>query len=236
MSWYLANIVALQALSFAVLPAAHAAGATTSYPSMASIEQYLIADRNAEIVLAQSAAPAAISRDATILILGRRGYETAIEGKNGFACLVERSWMSPFDSAEFWNAKIRGPICYNVSASRSILPYTIRRTELALAGRSKAQMLERLQDDSARKELPTPEPGAMSYMMSKDDYLGDALGSWHPHLMFHIPKTDGVTWGANVPGSPVMLDDQHFVVPEPQTIFMVAVGYWSDATPAPLRH
>ena len=27
---------------------------------------------------------------------------------------------------------------------------------------------------------------------------------WHPHLMFHIPKTDAATWGANLPGSPVV--------------------------------
>ena len=67
----------------------------TAYPNMAPLDQYLIADRNAEIALARSAAPDAISGDAKILILGRHGYETAVEGKNGFVCLVERGWMSP---------------------------------------------------------------------------------------------------------------------------------------------
>ena len=51
-----------------------------------------------------------------------------------------------------------------------------------------------------------PEPGAMSYMMSKDGYLNDEVGHWHPHLMFHIPKTDSASWGANLPASPVQLD------------------------------
>ena len=64
----------------------------TPYPSMAPINQYLMADRNAEIALAQSSAPQSISRDATVLVLGRHGYETAISGKNGFTCLVERGW------------------------------------------------------------------------------------------------------------------------------------------------
>lgn len=34
------------------------------------------------IALARSAAPDAISRDATILVRSRHGYETAVEGKN----------------------------------------------------------------------------------------------------------------------------------------------------------
>jgi len=59
-----------------------------SYPSMAALDQYLMADRDAEIALARSAAPDAISGDAKILVLGRHGYETAVEGKNGFVCVV----------------------------------------------------------------------------------------------------------------------------------------------------
>jgi len=78
-----------------------AADAKTPYPSMAPLDQYLITDRNAEIDLARTAAPPAISRDATVMVLGRHGYETALEGKNGFVCMVERAWMGPFDSPEF---------------------------------------------------------------------------------------------------------------------------------------
>jgi hypothetical protein len=50
------------------------------YPRMAPIEQYLM-DKTAEIQLARSAAPESISRDATVLVLGRQGYETAVEGR-----------------------------------------------------------------------------------------------------------------------------------------------------------
>ena len=90
--------------------------AKTQYPGMAPLDQYLMADRNAEIALARSAAPTSISRDATVLVFEKSGYQTAAEGKNGFTCLVERAWMSPFDSPEFWNPKMRGPICYNPAA------------------------------------------------------------------------------------------------------------------------
>ena len=206
--------------------------ANAPYPSMAPLDQYLMADGNAEIALARTAAPKSISADATVVALGRHGYETAVKGKNGFVCIVERAWMSPFGSAEFWNPKNRSPICYNPAAARSILPYTFKRTELVLAGLSKPQMLERIKAAVAKNELPTPERGAMSYMMSKEQYLNDAVGHWFPHLMFHIPKTDGVNWGANLQGSPVVLDTRE--VPEPETTFFVPIGKWSDGTRAPV--
>jgi hypothetical protein len=200
---------------------------------MAPLDQYLIADRNVEMALARSAAPPSISGDATVLILEKSGYQTAAEGKNGFTCLVERGWMSPMDRPEFWNPKIRGPICYNPAAVRTILPYTINRTKLVLNGLSKAQMRESLIAATAKNELPMPEAGAMSYMMSKEGDLGDSVGHWCPHLMFHVPKTADASWGADLAGSPVLFNNQSRDVPEPETIFMVAVFHWSDGTSAP---
>jgi len=205
--------------------------ANSPYPNMAPLDQYLMSDRNAEIALARTAAPRSISADATVVVLGRNGYQTAVTGKNDFVCIVERAWMSPFDHPEFWNPKNRSPICYNPAAARSILPYTFKRTELVLAGMSKSQMLEHIKAAVANNELPRPEPGAMSFMMSKDQYLSDAVGHWFPHLMFHIPKARGASWGANLDGSPVVMDPRE--LPEPETIFFVPVGTWSDGTPAP---
>jgi Putative zinc-finger len=207
---------------------------STAYPSMASIEQYLMPDHNAEIALARSAAPAAISSDAQILVLGWRGYETAIEGRNGFVCMVERSWMSPFNSAEFWNPKVRVPQCFNPAAARSILPLTIKRTEMVLAGLSKAQMIDSIKAGFDNKELPVPAPGAMCYMMSRAGYLNDALGHYVPHLMFYFPLTDKASWGADLPDSPVTLNPQFQGGPEPITEFVIPVGKWSDGTAAPV--
>src|SRR5579859_1201634 len=87
--------------------------AKTPYPNMAPLEQYLIQDRDAEIALARSAAPESIAHDAEVMVLGRHGYETAVQGKNGFVCIVERAWTSPIDDPEFWNPKGRAPICLN---------------------------------------------------------------------------------------------------------------------------
>jgi hypothetical protein len=206
---------------------APAQDAKTPYPSMAPLEQYLIADRNAEIALARSAAPESISRDAEVLVLGRHGYETAVKGKNGFVCIVERSWTAGIDDPDFWNPKLRGPLCLNAPAARSYLPLTIKKTELVLAGQSKAQMSDGIKAAFDKKELPTLEPGAMCYMLSKQGYLNDRDGHWHPHLMFFVPQTNAQTWGANLHGSPILASD------DPQdrlTIFMIPVAKWSDGT------
>ena len=169
------------------------------------------------------------------MVLKRNGYETAVQGKNGFVCIVERSWMSPFDWPEFWNPKMRGPICFNPPAVRSILPFTTKRTELILSGLSQTQVMERLKQEVSRKAVPALEAGAMCYMMSRQANLGDSNGHWRPHLMFYGPRSDGADWGADLAGSPVMLNPQFQNSPEPLTTYMVAVDRWSDGTAAPIR-
>ena len=200
----------------------------TPYPSMAPLGQYLM-ERTAEIALARSAAPESISRDAGVMVMGRHGYETVAKGKNGFVCVVQRSWTAGIDDPDFWNPKVRAPICFNAAAVRSYLPQTIRKTELILAGRSKAQMAEDIKAALDKKELPALEVGAMCYMMSKQGYLSDRDGHWHPHLMFYLPLMDAPNWGADLPGSPVigMTDTLGR-----WNVFLIPVGHWSDGTAA----
>jgi len=201
--------------------------AKTPYPNMAPLDQYLM-ERDAEIALARSAAPESISRDAEVMILGRHGYETAIPGKNGFVCVVERAWTSPIDDQGFWNPKQRAPICFNAAAARTFLPRTIKRTELVLAGSTKAQMMEAVTAAIDKKELPAMEPGAMCYMLSKLGYLNDRDGHWHPHLMFFYSETDPAAWGAGQQGSPIYAFNDTW---EHLTTFLVPVRMWSDGTP-----
>jgi len=217
---------------------AQAQDAKNPYPSMAPLDQYLIADRDAEIALARSAAPEAISRDADVLVLGRHGYETAVKGKNGFVCLVDRNWMGQFEGEGadmFWNPKGRGPVCLNPPAARSILPISIKRTEMVLAGQSKAQIFEGMKV-WVKHGMPPLEPGAMSFMMSKEQHLNDgAHPNWMAHLMFYTPVLDGSVWGADLPFSPVMLHPHFRGNPEPVDEFMVPAGWWSDGTPDPVK-
>jgi hypothetical protein len=205
----------------------------TPYPDMAALDRYLMPDRNAEIALARSAAPDSISHDAKVLVLGPHGYETAVEGKNGFVCIVERGWMAPFDNPEFWNPKIRGPLCFNPPAARSILPMTYKRTEMVLGGQSKAQIMEGIAT-FAKKELPALEPGAFTYMLSKQAYLTDSGDHNMAHLMFYTPLMDKAVWGADLPKSPIMLNPQFAL--EGIDVFLVLTGMWSDGTLAPVNN
>jgi hypothetical protein len=209
---------------------AAAQGAKATYRTMAPLEQYLMTDRDAEISLARSAAPESISGNAEIIVLNHHGYETAVKGRNGFVCMVERSWNAGIDDPDFWNPKLRAPICFNPPAARSQVPLTIKRTELALAGRSKAQIFDTVKAAMEKEELPRPEPGAMCYMMSKQGYLSDRDGHWRPHLMFFVPETDPKVWGAGLSGSPIIAFKD---VSERLTVFLIPVERWSDGAPAP---
>jgi len=196
------------------------------YPKMAPIDQYLMADQGAEIALARSAAPDSISRDAEVQVLRHHGFETAVKGKNGFVCIVGRGWSSAAD-ADFWNPKVRVPICLNAAAARTYLLRITKITDLVLVGRTPGQVNEAVAAALARKELPPMEPGAMCYMMSKQGYGGDSAPHWPSHLMFFYSDTDPASWGANLPGSPVIAVADPL---EHLTQFVIATQRWSDGT------
>ena len=227
-----AVVIAIKSFALlVVLAVAHQASsqnAATTSIKMAPLDQYLTADRDAEIALARTAAPESISRDAEVLVLGRRGFESAVKGKNGFVCLVGRGWTSAADP-DFWNPKVRVPMCANAAAARSYVLRMTKETELGLAGRTQAQINEAVAAALAKKELPPMEPGAMCYMMGKQGYGGDSAPHWPSHLMFFYSDTDPAIWGANLPGSPVI------AVADPTehlTQFVIPVQKWSDGTQA----
>jgi hypothetical protein len=227
----------LMALGFAfvicAIAPASAQDTKDKYPAMAPLSQYLMPKPSDEIALARSAAPPSVSADADVLTLSTHGYETAVKGKNGFVCLVERGWAASFEDAVFWNPKNRSPICLNPAAVRSILPAYIERTEWVVAGVPKSVMIERTKAELAAKKYVLPEAGAMSYMMSKQGYLNDAAGHWHPHVMFWVANTDEAAWGANLDASPVFAAKMD---PENITIYFVPVAKWSDGTPDKGKH
>jgi hypothetical protein len=197
---------------------------------MASLDQYLISDEKSEIALARSAAPASISDGAEVMVLGRDGYKTAVKGSNGFLCLVERSWAQSENDPEFWNPKMRAPHCFNEQAARSFAPIYLMKTKLVLAGESRPEIAQDIATALDKKQLPALEPGAMAYMMSKQQYLNDRGKNWRPHVMFYSPGDMTKSWAADAPGSPVMAAND----PEERvTILFVLADKWSDGTAAP---
>ena len=216
------NHVRIITLAFALLillpgpgGQAVAQAAKAAYPAMPPLDQYLISDEQSEISLARSAAPSSISDGGEVMVLGR---------------LVERSWAQGTDEAEFWNPKMRAPHCFNAQAARSFAPIYLMKTRLVLAGKSQAEIAQAIATALDKNEVPALEPGAMAYMMSKQQYLNDRGKSWHPHVMFFSPGDMTKAWGADDPHSPVMVanDPQERV-----TVLFVLADKWSDGTAAP---
>ena len=208
--------------------AAFASTAPSLYANMAPAAEYMMGSRAEEIALARSAAPASISGDAEILVLGAHGYETAVKGKNGFVCLVERSWDADFNDPVFWNPHIRGADCLNPEAARAVLPHFRQRASWALAGLSKADMMARANAEISAHTYILPGPGAVAFMMSKEQRVADQNPHWHPHLMFFVANVNDAAWGANFDGSPVVMGVSGS---DPIKTFLVPVKKWSDGTP-----
>ncbi len=229
----------IRLFTLAVIVSVASAGATrraraqagqAAYPVAAPLAQYVMSNRDSEIALARSAAPGSVANGAEVLVLGRDGYATAVKGGNGFVCLVSRSWAAATNDPDFWNPKVRAPMCVNAPAARTYLPAVLLKTRLVLAGKSKAEIAQAVTSAYDKKQLPALESGGMCYMMSKHQYLSDAGKSWHPHLMWFVAGDATKDWGANLSGSPIIAADD----PEDRmTIFLVWVGHWSDGTPAP---
>jgi hypothetical protein len=223
--------IAIFALVAGLAAAAQASepAAPSKYPTMAPLAQYTMA-KDDEIALARSAAPPAIASTAEVMLLTDHGYKTVIKGSNGFVCLVDRAWANDVHNDGFWNPKLRGPLCLNPAAVRSVLPAYLERTKWVLAGASKTEIERRVIATIAAGHYTPPAPGAMAFMLSKMGYLGDdAGGPWHPHLMFFQSTAVGgpEIWGANVPGSQVVADANPV---EPFVTFFIPVAKWSDGT------
>ena len=220
-------LLALIPLSF-MGATASALAQSEPYPAMAPLDQYLMAETD-EIALARSAAPKAVSDEAEVMVLRKEGFVTVAKGTNDFLCLVERGWAGDSSFADFWNPRQRAPICFNPAAAKTYAPIFLMKTSLALAGKSKKEIVAATSAALDKKLLPTLAPGAMCYMMSKQQYLNDEDKSWRPHLMFFVQGDEAKSWGANVHGSPVMAAN----VPEERvTIFMITAAHWSDGSPA----
>jgi hypothetical protein len=115
----------------------------------------------------------------------------------------------------------------NAAAARSYLLRVTKITDLALAGRTLDQVNEAMAAAVRKKELPPMESGAMCYMMGNQGYGGDVAPHWPSHIMFFFSDVDPATWGANLPGSPVLgiADPQEHL-----TQFVIPVRQWADGT------
>ncbi len=199
--------------------------------SATDLAQFLMPDRAAEIALARTAAPRSISDSATVLVLTHDGYVEAARGTNGFVCLVARAFEGSLtDTASWWNLKTVAPHCLNPAAVRTVLPEMERRAALVMQGTPANDVVAKIAGLYAEKKLVDPEDGAMAYMLSHDQVLGEQNSHWMPHVMFYYGGGHkGAEWGAAGPDAPIMDGGTD---PNGVTVILIPVPKWSDGTPA----
>lgn len=204
------------------------------YATMAPVAKYLMPSAAAEIALARTAAPPSVSAGAEILLFTTKGYVVAVNGSNGWVCMVGRSWSAGLDDPEFWNWRGLGPACLNPPAVRSVLPQYIARTTWAIAGATREEIAARSKAAYADRQFTDPAPGSLALMLSKEGYLLGADGPWRPHIMPFIAYDQLSTWAVGLEGSPIdgPSSVSYYRTYEPMTI-AIPVSHWSDGSPAP---
>ncbi len=176
--------------------------ATAFAPALAAEEP--VWSEKEEITIARSAGPASVSAEASVWVLGEAGYKIAVEGTNGFNCLVMRRWSAVFGTQRDLfetPGSIVAPICYDAKASGAPMEEQFLRAELGLEGKSHDQVKDAVMDAYDKGEIAGIDGVAFAYMYSAAQRLGDGIGAWHPHVMVYAPGyTNEMLGGASIAG------------------------------------
>ena len=174
-----------------------------------AVSEFLMS-HDEEADLARSAAPPTVTADATIWVFTTAGYETHASGTNGFHCLVQRGWSSPFAVEDvFFDPRLLAPICFNKEAARTSMVEYFRRTELVLEGHSRRDVARQVLVEVASGQLPLPHRAAVAYMMSPRQWIGTEVGRWMPHVMVYGPHLSQEDLGAHEIDSGMPLVFEH---------------------------
>ena len=145
-------------------------------------------DRDEELKLAMSAGPLTVSTEADVWVMGSTGFERAIEGSNGWTCLVVRNAA---------NKTVLAPHCLNPPATQTVLPAMLREAQLQAAGEGQSSIESTMAEEWDRGDLPMPEGPAYAYMLSKGQRLGTNAGNFQPHFMLYMPNVTNADIGGD---------------------------------------
>lgn len=183
----LRTVVALAALGAGVMMAPTVAGSLEL-----SAQDIAHFDREEELQLAMSAGPVKVSEAADVYVFGDHGFELAIEGTNGWACLVVRITGDPRQYA---------PHCLNPAAERTVLPSMMVQAEMQAAGKSAEEIAAERNRMWSTGLLPIPDGPAYAFMLSKGQRLGPNAGAFQPHFMLYTPYATAESTGVD-PNAP----------------------------------
>ena len=167
-------------------------------------------DASKEIAIAKSAAPENISANATVWVLTKAGYKKAIEGSNGFNCLVMRKWSAIFDVQKDlfeWDDLV-APVCFDPVSSKGQMIEQFRRHKLGLAGKSHDEIKTAIYTEYAEGKIPTPDAVSFSFMYSAAQKLSPQIMHGHPHVMVYAPNYTNDMLGGATPmsGDPIVFE------------------------------
>jgi hypothetical protein len=157
-----------------------------------------------EMELALKAAPAHLRNEATVYVFGKRGYDKARTGTNGFSCMVNRDGTQDGDYTLH-------PTCWDPEGSRTILPVMLRVGELIAQQKSATEIKRDIDEGFAQGRFHSPVKASIAYMLAGDvkfDPKSGQLAStvFPPHYMIYAPAVTnadiGVSKEATTPGLP----------------------------------
>ncbi len=158
--------------------------------------------RERQLELVRSAAPPEISGNATLYILGKKGYEAVQKGSNGFSCIVDRELV---DAQE--------PKCFDAEGSSTILLARMRVEELRAQGVSEAKIDAEIEEGYKAGTYKAPRKPGIVYMLSQVNWVVTprrTIIHFGPHLMFYDPYATDQDLGntqtsGGIPGVPFMV-------------------------------
>jgi hypothetical protein len=168
------------------------------------IPPQVLISRAQEIELALKAAPVHLRTQATVYIFGKRGYEKARAGTNGFNCMVNRDGLQNGDTAVH-------PTCWDSEGSRTILPVMLRVGELLAQQKSAADIKRDIDEGFAQGRFHSPAKTGIAYMLAGDVKFDPKSGQlstteFPAHYMIYAPSVTnadiGISKEATTPGLP----------------------------------
>jgi len=147
-----------------------------------------------QIAIARAAGPP-VSAAASIYVLGPHGYVMAVEGTNGFTCLITRDQPDTM-----------APECYDAAGGPSLKVALFVEDERA-KGVAEAEISAAVKDRYRTGVFGPPARPGVVYMLSDYNYLIDPdthqLIHFPGHLMFYAPYLKASDVGSG-PGAPLL--------------------------------
>jgi len=153
--------------------------------------------RDVQIRIAKLAAPKEVTDHADIYILGRRGYELALRGDNGFSCMIEREKPDTME-----------PECYDADGSATTMKVRSYEEQQRASGVGEQAIEESMKAGYKSGEFKPPSKAGIVYMLSDYNYvLNPETGKiihFPGHLMFYAPYATEKTVGSGE-GAPYLV-------------------------------